>query len=803
MNHYLRNVLIILLILPLFAGCKEKSNIPSSREQFWVPSPPPKSRYIIDARVDAAKAAIEGQEKIILKNTSKLPIYVIALDWQISDLSSLEVIAHGQKLSPLGGPSGAIGSPVFFDLLKAVAPGEKLELNINFKQEIEEPLEESLGGTHWYPRLWWDSLPLHDDFSVRLETPAGYALAASGRINPETGRYEAESTRTFGIYLGKGMKTQSREVEGVLITSLFTEKGSKAAAICLETAADAIKYYKDWLGFYPFSYLTIVPGDAGRWGGYPFATGIVAIHGLETYKEGESPQYWQHITSHEIGHEYWGEWVMEADDPGWLWISLGIFADTEYMIGRKYDPNRRANWMGNYIKAIPNYFDMTLDIPPALEEIIKYDRGNTVVHSKGPAVIFALDSVLGSEVFGRIYKKALSVFGGRCLGWRDFQELCESETGQNLEWFFNAWVRTNEHLCYTIESQDSQPEGQEFKTEIRVKRLGTMKMPVPVKAIFEDGTEQILQTDRTQDVNVLIFRSKAKLKEAIINPEKKLAMLEKPLPPISKEIAELLAYGWDSSDSLQVFEAVKDEVILSSNIWHLLGWELYENDHLKEASACFEKLAALETDADTKFAAQCWLGILSDLEGNRQEALAHYQEALNLWSGHAMSYERLNLDKAWVEDRVKTPFNLISVPALPANPTPEEMIEIVKHLSYTHEGKNPLLIYEKAKDLVITAQSFWFKLGLVLFDSGYYEESLRALEKIPMMGTSRTYIFAAWTWMGHLYDLLGKRKEAVDCYIKALDFDTGETIRSDQYGMKINRAWVESRLKSPFTWKKK
>ena len=91
MNHYLRNVLIILLILPLFAGCKEKSNIPSSREQFWVPSPPPKSRYIIDARVDAAKAAIEGQEKIILKNTSKLPIYVIALDWQISDLSSLEV----------------------------------------------------------------------------------------------------------------------------------------------------------------------------------------------------------------------------------------------------------------------------------------------------------------------------------------------------------------------------------------------------------------------------------------------------------------------------------------------------------------------------------------------------------------------------------------------------------------------------------------------------------------------------------------------------------------------------------------
>jgi len=65
------------------------------------------------------------------------------------------------------------------------------------------------------------------------------------------------------------------------------------------------------------------PRGKGPLGGYPFATGIVAIHGQETFKEGEPLVWWQHITSHEIGHEYWGEWVLDPDDPAWLWIGLG------------------------------------------------------------------------------------------------------------------------------------------------------------------------------------------------------------------------------------------------------------------------------------------------------------------------------------------------------------------------------------------------------------------------------------------------------------------------------------------------
>jgi hypothetical protein len=53
--------------------------------------------------------------------------------------------------------------------------------------------------------------------------------------------------------------------------------------------------------------------------------------------------------------------------------------------------------MGNYIQVIPMYYDMTLDLPPAQEEKILYDYNNTVIHSKGPAVINALGVALGRK----------------------------------------------------------------------------------------------------------------------------------------------------------------------------------------------------------------------------------------------------------------------------------------------------------------------------------------------------------------------------------------------------------------------
>jgi tetratricopeptide (TPR) repeat protein len=797
---------------PIFAGfiilfSLSARPLPCAQEGYWVPAEIPKSHYHIDARIElASPGVIEGKETIVLRNTGSEKIEAIALDWSTGPDSALSATVAGKELAPLNPANlAALPSPLFFLLPKPLQPGKKVEIVVTFKRTVEfSAKDREFMETRWYPRLWWDARPLHDSFSVKLDIPAGFALAASGRLNPKTGRYENDGARTFGIYLGKDMKTDSREVDGVLVTTVATERGAKCAAVCLETAVDVIRFCREWLGFYPFKFLSIIPGGAGRWGGYPFATGLVAIHGQQTFKEGEPVLWWQHITSHEIGHEYWGEWVLDPDDPAWLWIGMGIFIDTEYMMVRGIDMERRAKWMGNYLNGLRMYYDMTVDIPPARLEKIQYDHNNTVVHSKGPSIIYALDAVLGRNTFLKLYRKCLREYGGKPLGWREFQRFCERQTGQNLDWFFEQWVRSNDYLCYKIKGQDCRPEGNGFVSTVQVRCLGTMKMPIPVKAVFEDGSEQIQAVNRNFDVDALLFRSRTRLKETVLDPDKKFAMVDEPVPPISPAAAEMLALGWEDKDSPAVYKALKDAGIENKEAWYRLGMQLFELDRYPESFDCFQKVSNLQRDGLEKFAALGWMGLLKDLLGQRSKALTYYQEALSFDTGESMSHGqfRIKMDKKWIEDRLKTPFTIESTVEIPSQPTADQLVKIVDDLNWTREGKTPLLVFEKVKTLLISEPNFWLKLGLLLFDSGYYPQSFGAFEKLSALAPSELLKFTALVWMGHLMDLQGKREKALEYYRKAVEHDPGSTMTHSQYGMKINRRWVEERLERPFVWKK-
>ena len=805
MRNHVRLILsfISFILIVILAACGPSRRPGPASGAYFSPVDPPASRYVIDARVDVDQGVLEGRETIRVKNTCSRPLGVLAFDWDFGPSSSLEVSLPGVKLfPPADGLSDPQKRPLFVNLPEPLAPGAEITLSAAFKVISPGFKEPTTTSSRWYPSLWWDGLPHHDAFSVKVDVPQGWVLALSGRLDPKTGRTEAAAARTFGMFLGKGMTTASREADGVLVTSVFTEKGAKAAAICLETAADAVSFYKNWLGFYPFPFLTIVPGGSGRWGGYPVATGIVAIHGLETYVEGESPRHWQHITSHEIGHEYWSEWVLDPGDPASLWIAGGIFADTEYMTVRGFDPGRRAAWMGNYINAVPMYYDTTLDVTPDQEARVRFDRNNIVIHSKGPALMFALDSVLGRDVFLRAYKRCLRDSGGKRLDWPGFQRVCEAESGQSLDWFFEAWLRSNSYLCYAVESKTGRPaDGGGFTTDVRLRRLGTMAMPVPVKAVFEDGTEQTACVDRFRLITGLRFTSRAPLRDVVLDPEGRWAMIKRPLKPISPAATLRLANGWDPAAAPDVYAAVRNEPAASPEIWYRLGGELFGANRTADALDCFKRVEGLDADPLLRFGALGWCGLLEDLGGRREAALSDYRKALGVDPGSSVSLSGLNvrIDRAWLEERLKTPFRRESTLSLPAQPTSAALESIVENMNYANEGRNPLMVFEKTRGLDLRMSGFWFKLGLMLFDSGFYRESLVSFDRTAALEQTGLLAFTSWVWKGHLNDLLGNRPQALACYRQAMKLDTGESMRHGQYRMTIDRAWVELRLNVPFS----
>jgi tetratricopeptide (TPR) repeat protein len=124
----------------------------------------------------------------------------------------------------------------------------------------------------------------------------------------------------------------------------------------------------------------------------------------------------------------------------------------------------------------------------------------------------------------------------------------------------------------------------------------------------------------------------------------------------------------------------------------------------------------------------------------------------------------------------------------------------VNDLPWTDAGGAALDAYRKAVAAGLTGDT-WFKLGLVLFGGGSYPESLESFRALLRNATDASDRFGGLVWQGHLLDLLGRREEALQSYRWALLLPGNLRMQHDQWGMVIDRKWVQERLSTPFARK--
>jgi len=653
---------LICFLMNLSNQCRAEKEeyVQTSKSGFQVPRVPPRAHYTIDCRIDPAAGNLTGTEKIRLKNSSSGPIHRLALDWSLNDYQTLEIKIQGKPVQILGAAGKKrLQSPLLFELPEVLPPGKDLEIVLNFSMAAPLTNVEKARVTGWHPRLWWE-FQNHDDYDVKIDIPSGWLVATSGRFDPETGFYNARNVRTFGFFVGKGYQVMEDHAGETLVRCAFNEQSRECARLLLETAVDVINYYRECFGFYPYDVLTIVPGDERSVGGYPVATNLVAVHSQERMT-GLPELHWRWITAHEIGHQYWGEYVLEKDSPGWLWIGLGIYADREYVRARNLGLEKHQNLMSRYLDGMRRHLDTTVDITPEQLKKTSFDFNNVVIHGKGYSIISALACFLGKETFDRIYKRCLKEYAGRRLGADEFQAVCEEEYAQNLDWFFYQWLRTNRHLYYQVSSQECTEHNGRYISKVEVDCPGTLKMPVPVEACFEDGTCQRKFTDRFLDENTLYFESTSPLKKVRLDPDSELAMVL-PAPSTEEElIRKLRQIPWvgGGKKALDLFNEAQENKPAKVNFWGDLGLKLYDGEYYQEAFQAFALAAPLaEHNSVWRFASLTWQGHILDIFGRRQEAIAKYREALNKDTGGYVKHSQygMTIDRKWIEKRLKEPF---------------------------------------------------------------------------------------------------------------------------------------------------
>jgi hypothetical protein len=635
---------------------RDSQNIP---QNFWIPVEPPRANYFINLFLDERYNQIEGKETITFVNQTSKSIGKLALQWGLDGERNL-VVSIGNKPVDMSKMLTEVGNrPLRLELPEPLLPGEEVELVVDFRSPIGELRYEARMLTDWHPHLWW-SYPTHDDFAVKLNIPEGYIVATSGRLDETSGTYRACGIKQFGIVAGRELEPLEAISGDVLVRSLHTEQGLVCAQLLSETAVDVIDFYRSFFGFYPQPILSIVPGADRPMGGFPFATNIVSIHGQERFDD-KPKDFWRWITAHEIGHQYWGEYMMETDNPGWLWIGLGIYADREYSRARGIDKVIHWGFFNEYIQGMRGGVDTTVERP--LEQLAKinFDHNNIVIHGKGFAIISALESVIGRDAFRRAYLRCLQTFGGKRLGAQKFQEVCEEETGQDLEWFFSQWLRTNRYLSYQITAVEKSHQANCHVTTVRVEQTGNLEMPIPVEARFEDGSHQCALTEPLLRVIELTFESDAPLVEVQLDPEKTLPLIDPPLTPNELEMSQMIQeLPWTGSEerAVDVFKKACKYDMKTADSWGKLGLTLYDGEYYEEALEAFRKVVEFEPKSIWGFAARVWQGHLLDLLNLRDEAIEQYRIAKEMGNVGTMRHDQYGLviNQEWVEERLQTPF---------------------------------------------------------------------------------------------------------------------------------------------------
>jgi len=89
-----------------------------------------------------------------------------------------------------------------------------------------------------------------------------------------------------------------------------------------------------------------------------------------------------------------------------------------------------------------------------------------------------------------------------------------------------------------------------------------------------------------------------------------------------------------------------------------------------------------------------------------------------------------------------------------------------------------------------------------LYGGEHFSEAFHCFKKASKLHTGGLTKFAALAWMGLIKDLLGEREKALTYYREALKYDSGESMGHGRLRIRIDRQWIEERLKTPFTWKK-
>lgn len=279
-------------------------------------------------------------------------------------------------------------------------------------------------------------------FSYRITAPSELTVAASGtlqdvQVNGDRTTWSFEQSDPQATYLTTLVIGDFTVVEdepstsGVPVRNVFDTGLAERVEPIFDAQPEMIDIFEELFGPYPFDvYGSVVVADS--FGG-ALETQTLSIFGADVLGFGDA----EAIVAHELAHQWFGNNVsVERWED--IWLNEGFATYGEALWAEASDPEfTYEEWIRRLLFA-----------GPALERHV-HDPGpqqlfGAQVYLRGAFTLHALRVRFGDEVFFDMLRTWNERFGGGNATTDDFQALAEEFSGEDLDSFFDEWLRTSE-----------------------------------------------------------------------------------------------------------------------------------------------------------------------------------------------------------------------------------------------------------------------------------------------------------------------------------------------------------------------
>ena len=445
------------------------------------------TEYSITVKFNSSDKTLDAEQEVIFTNEYDAPlkeVYFHIYPNAFKDKNSLPFLKEDMALAyPKGFKEGFLdlnkvyvnGNPANFEILGSdktllkillpseLKPGEKIKLKMSYLVKIPPSMgrfgygENTVNITNWYPILsvytqnGWDTHgyyrvgdPFYSDiadYSVIITLPKEYTVATTGVItrqklydNEKKVYIQAKRVRDFAMVLSDRFNVMEDKVGNVTVKSYSFDQ--EMGSIALKYAKDALKFFSDYIGEYPYRTYSVVAADFYI-GGMEYPNLVLIDKNL--YKK-ESQFLLEYVIAHETAHQWWYG-IVGNDEVKEAWLDEGL---TEYStllyIEKFYGKEAMNEIYDMFVKKEYELYKRKIrknKLLRSLDEFGDWREYNAVIYDKAAMVFHDLRQKVGDDAFKKIIQSFYNDYKFKNASTADFISVCEKVAGQKLREFFD------------------------------------------------------------------------------------------------------------------------------------------------------------------------------------------------------------------------------------------------------------------------------------------------------------------------------------------------------------------------------